>query len=167
MSERVGSDKERFWILNDIILNQFWKFTSFKFGVVLCRIRPFPTLISKIKWLGSELPLSPKINAMSAAVITKILMKAQERAQGQGHSRTLIVTWLTDNDSRLIHKKDSKRKEGQCRHGRDENRCYFCHTERLEFTLGPWISVRLGRTGPWIPAKRDNEYDVAFSQWSF
>ena len=29
----------------------------FKFRVVLCRIRFFPTLISKIKWLGSGLPL--------------------------------------------------------------------------------------------------------------
>ena len=28
-----------------------------KSGVVLCWIRLFPTLISKIKWLGSELPL--------------------------------------------------------------------------------------------------------------
>ena len=30
---------------------------SFKFRVVLCRIRLFPTLISKIKWPGCELPL--------------------------------------------------------------------------------------------------------------
>jgi len=29
----------------------------FKFRVVICRIRLFPTLISKIKWLGSGLPL--------------------------------------------------------------------------------------------------------------
>ena len=29
----------------------------FKFRVVLCRIRLFPTFISKIKLLGSELPL--------------------------------------------------------------------------------------------------------------
>ena len=28
-----------------------------KFRVFFCRIRRFPTLISKIKWLGSELPL--------------------------------------------------------------------------------------------------------------
>ena len=32
--------------------------SSFKFRVVVCRIRPFPTLISKTKWLGSELPLN-------------------------------------------------------------------------------------------------------------
>ena len=70
ISERGGSDMERFWILNDIILNQFCKFTSFKFGVVLCRIRPFPTLISKIKWLGSELPLNMiMIGYMSIKVI--------------------------------------------------------------------------------------------------
>ena len=30
--------------------------TSFKFRVVLCPIGLFPTLISKIRWLGSELP---------------------------------------------------------------------------------------------------------------
>ena len=37
--------------------------TSFKLTVVLCRIRLFPTLISKIKWLEYGLPLnkeSPK-----------------------------------------------------------------------------------------------------------
>ena len=33
------------------------KMTSFKFGFVLCRIRLFPTFISKIKLLGSGLPL--------------------------------------------------------------------------------------------------------------
>ena len=31
--------------------------SSFDFRVVLCRIRLFPKLISKIKWLGSGLPL--------------------------------------------------------------------------------------------------------------
>ena len=31
--------------------------SSFYFRVVVCRIRLFPTSISKIKWLGSELPL--------------------------------------------------------------------------------------------------------------
>ena len=30
---------------------------SFYFKVILCRIRIFPRLISKIKWLGSGLPL--------------------------------------------------------------------------------------------------------------
>ena len=37
--------------------------TAFKFRVVLpvCPIRPFPTLISKIKWLGSELPLNQSL----------------------------------------------------------------------------------------------------------
>ena len=40
-----------------LILSQSRNF-SFNFRVVVCRIRPFPTLISKIKWLWSELPLS-------------------------------------------------------------------------------------------------------------
>ena len=31
--------------------------SSFNFSVVICRIRLFPTLCSKIKWLGSGLPL--------------------------------------------------------------------------------------------------------------
>ena len=35
--------------------------TSLKFGVVLNRIRLFPTLISNIKWLGSRLPLKKKV----------------------------------------------------------------------------------------------------------
>ena len=30
----------------------------------------------------------------------------------------------------------------------------------ISLSLGP----RTGRAGAWIPAKRDNEYDVAFSQ---
>ena len=59
---------------------------------------------------------------------------------------SLLVTWLADYDSRVIRKKDSKRKEGQCRHGRDENRCYFCHTESQESTV--W-SVR----GPGCPSQ--------------
>ena len=33
--------------------------TSFKFRVVLCRIRPFTPLFSKIKWLKSGLPFFP------------------------------------------------------------------------------------------------------------
>ena len=33
------------------------KITLFKFRIVLCRIRLFPTMVSKMKWLGSGLPL--------------------------------------------------------------------------------------------------------------
>ena len=33
------------------------RYSSFKFIVVVCRIRLFPTLISKIKWLRPGLPL--------------------------------------------------------------------------------------------------------------
>ena len=60
VSERVGSDIQRLWnwMMNFYISTKNrLKMVSFKFIVVLCRIRPFPTLISKIKWLWSELPL--------------------------------------------------------------------------------------------------------------
>ena len=60
MSEKVGSDIERLWIWimsSSIGFQSIWKLNS---GVVLCRIRPFPTLIEEIKWLGSGLPLTLK-----------------------------------------------------------------------------------------------------------
>jgi len=44
--------------LNDAIFNRFRVNFKFNFRVVLSRIRLFPTLISMIKWLGSELPLN-------------------------------------------------------------------------------------------------------------
>ena len=43
--------------LNDKFLDRLKIDWTFKFRVVICRIRPFPTLISKMKWSGSELPL--------------------------------------------------------------------------------------------------------------
>ena len=65
MSERVGSDIERLWLWSSISTQSLLKSTSFNFRlvlygirVVLCRIRLFPTLIWKIKWLLSELPLN-------------------------------------------------------------------------------------------------------------
>ena len=60
MSERGGSDIERLWSLNlQSILSRSIN-SSFYFEVVVCRIRLFPTLISKIKWPGSGLPLTGK-----------------------------------------------------------------------------------------------------------
>ena len=44
--------------LNDAFLDRLKIDCRFKFRVVLCRIRLFPTLISKIKWLRSGLPLN-------------------------------------------------------------------------------------------------------------
>ena len=44
--------------LNDELLDRLKIDCRFNFRVVLYRIRLFPTLISKIKWLWSELPLS-------------------------------------------------------------------------------------------------------------
>ena len=57
MTERVGSDIQRVATalkLNDEFQNRFQRF---KFWVVPRRIRLFPTLITKIKWLGTKLPL--------------------------------------------------------------------------------------------------------------
>ena len=45
--------------LNDVISNRVDRDKSSSNSIaVLCRIRPFPTLISKNKWLGIRLPLS-------------------------------------------------------------------------------------------------------------
>jgi len=57
MSERGGSDIERLWNWISSSGQKRLKMASFKFRVVVGRIRLFPTLISKIKWLGSGLPL--------------------------------------------------------------------------------------------------------------
>ena len=57
MSERDGSDIQRLWNSISRSTPNRLKMMSFKFTVVLCRIRLFPTLVSKIKRLGSELPL--------------------------------------------------------------------------------------------------------------
>ena len=53
ISERGGSDMEWLWNWISRSTQNRLKLTSFKFIVVLCRIRLFPTLISKIKGLGS------------------------------------------------------------------------------------------------------------------
>ena len=58
MSERVGSDIERLWNWIRTSTQNRLKIKSLKFRVVLCRIRLFPTMISKIKWLECELPLT-------------------------------------------------------------------------------------------------------------
>ena len=57
MSELVGSDIERLWNWLSRSIQNRLKINSFQFRVVLFRIRPIPTLISKIKWLWSGLPL--------------------------------------------------------------------------------------------------------------
>ena len=44
--------------LNDEFQDRLKIDCKFKIRVVLCRIRPFLTLISKIKWHVSELPLT-------------------------------------------------------------------------------------------------------------
>ena len=51
MSERGRSDKERLWIWITSSSIDFESVNKFKFRVVPCRTRLFPTLISKITWL--------------------------------------------------------------------------------------------------------------------
>jgi len=59
MSERGGSDIKRLWNWVSRSSQNELKMTPFKFRVVQCRIRLYPTLTSK-KWLGSGLPLKIK-----------------------------------------------------------------------------------------------------------
>ena len=68
IAEKVGSDIKRLWNLISRSTQNRLKMMSFKFRVVLCRIRLFPILVSKIKRLGSELPLRP----ITVPVQTKI-----------------------------------------------------------------------------------------------
>ena len=57
MSETVGSDIKRLWNWISRSTQNGFKKNPFKFKVVLCRIRLFPTSISKFKWPGSGPPL--------------------------------------------------------------------------------------------------------------
>ena len=54
------------WVKNFKVDPNRLKMTPLKFRVVICRIRGFPTLISKIKWFGSGLPLIVQICISSA-----------------------------------------------------------------------------------------------------
>ena len=58
----VGSDIERLriWIVPSSI--DFESIYKLNFKVVLCRIRLFPKLISKIKWLRSAKPINWSVN---------------------------------------------------------------------------------------------------------
>ena len=88
MSERGGSDIERLWNwISRSIQNQF-KMATCKFSVVPCRIRFFPTLISKIKWLGSGLPLTVAnitISATSPISMTSVKMMQEFKREDWSH----------------------------------------------------------------------------------
>ena len=56
LTEKIGSDIERLWIWLTSSSIDFESMKKFNFRVVLCRIRWFPTLIGKIKWLEHGLP---------------------------------------------------------------------------------------------------------------
>ena len=72
MSKRVGSDIERLWTWISWLTQNRLKMISFKFRVVLCRIRLFPTLISKRKLLPYELPLIDMQNLFLIAVFLSL-----------------------------------------------------------------------------------------------
>ena len=65
MSESGVSDIERLWNWIYRSTQNRLQIKSFEFRVVLCRIRLFPTLIWKIKWLGSGVPLNLKVTGQS------------------------------------------------------------------------------------------------------
>ena len=67
--EKGRSSIERLWNGISRSTKKRLNMASFKFRVVLRRIRLFPTLISKIKWLGSELPL--KLNNCRHEMLNK------------------------------------------------------------------------------------------------
>ena len=60
---------------------------------VLCRIRLFPTFISKIKWLGCKLPL----NIFIFLVVFKIIISADQLVRAQQES-TRLRERLSDFD---------------------------------------------------------------------
>ena len=84
MLERGGSDIERLcnWISGST-QNEL-KMSWFKFRVVLCRIRLFPTLISIMKWHGWEPPLNDrKLLPVSKVDINHLKMSETRKKCGQ------------------------------------------------------------------------------------
>ena len=60
------------------------KIKSFKFRVVQCRIRLFPALISKIKWLSSELPLIKIVLVMIRVDSNILALRMSPAVNGRG-----------------------------------------------------------------------------------
>ena len=92
ISEKVGFDIKR--LLMTPFANGFESIQKFNFSVVLCRIQPFPTLISKIKWLGSELPLSilqmvQSINKPKSLISSKMGPVDGSSIDGRKHSDSI------------------------------------------------------------------------------
>ena len=75
--------------------------SSFNFRVVLCRIRPFPTLISKIKWHGSELPLKWNISPMEMIqmYILDSIWKLWSRSDSKSCPNNWIWFWTWNSPS--------------------------------------------------------------------
>ena len=72
----------------------------FKFRVVLCRIRLFPTLISKIKWLWSELPLIKTV--IPSCILKKLQNVLLKKLQTVFHDMleyASVITFLHINEN--------------------------------------------------------------------
>ena len=101
MSERVGSDIKQLGILNDN--SYFYRFKNFllnlrtlKFRVVLCRIRPLPTLISK-----NEMALVwtiLKIQKLQLTDLSKLCIFRRWRLDNELRIRFCSEWWRILND---------------------------------------------------------------------
>ena len=80
MSERGGYDIERLWNWISRSTRNLLKMASLKFSVVVCRIRLFPTLISKIKWVESGLSLISKWIQLSTRTDIKHILQRWKHA---------------------------------------------------------------------------------------
>ena len=105
---------------------------SFKFRGVLCRIRLFPALISKIKWLWSD--LSPTVGNSKSSPKTKSEKESQDLRNKQCDQTTATIKLLTvlpDRISRIIDHQDG----------------LFAHASMC-YLLGQHLTSKLGLDSP-------------------
>ena len=79
----AGKSRIRHWTtlnLNDLIFCQFESLEKFNFRIVLCRIRPFPTLISKMKFWATLKIFKPTVFSV-------------------------IITWMVNTQDHVVLKK--------------------------------------------------------------
>ena len=86
--------------LNDEFLGRLKIDSRFKFRVVTCRISSLPTLISKIKWLGFELPLNEGWNFQleiycSRIVQTQAILFLKSKSERDGSEIERLWLWMT------------------------------------------------------------------------
>ena len=74
--------------------------TPFKFRVVPCRRRLFPTLISRMKWYGSELPLTVRGSLIKSMKLKTISSEAQSKS----YSLQLLRGLAFIHSQNIIHR---------------------------------------------------------------